>query len=175
MKREELINKIFNNTISNVLLNIDEKYIEEITIAYKDYLNRLYSNFDDKGLTDDKLEEVFTKLENSAWTISNQGTKLSILLKDEAFNSIKSISNAGYKYALQMLENKSNSNNKEVLPVISKEISDKNINMMTELLSNVREFNVELANNIVSEGIVDYKFASGQTKYMSLRIGRISK
>lgn len=171
MVNTELINKIFNNTISSVIKDIDEKYIQEITIGYKDYLNRLYSNFDRKGLTEEKLEEVFTKLEKTAWESSNSKIKLSRLLKDEAFSKIKFISNTGYEYAMHMLENKNKSN--DALPVITEEVCNKSISMMSELLPNVREFNVESAKMYVSEGTLDYIYASENTEFYSFRIGKM--
>ncbi len=171
MENSELINKIFDNTISSVMKDIDEKYREEVIIEYKDYLNGLYSNFDRKGLTQEKLEEVFTKLEKSVWESSNVKTKLSRLLKDDVFSRIRSISNTGYEYAMHMLENKNKSN--DALPVITEEVCNKSISMMSELLPKVREFNVESAKMYVSEGTLDYIYASENTEFYSFRIGKM--
>ena len=47
--------------------------------------------------------------------------------------------------------------------------------MLNTYYEQVREFNKQIANYYVSEGSIDFQYASGITENMSLRIGRMKR
>ena len=164
---EEIIKKIYKNTISTVLENIDSEVVNDLCAAYYEYLLRNYSNFDTKGKNEEEVITIFSQLEKSKWSNMNSGMKKSELLKDEAFEHIKYISGMGLKYAQERVVKNS--------VVLDAETADKYIDLLNEYLPKVQKFNVFIAQNYVSEGIMDLQFASGKTNDMSLRIGRMIK
>lgn len=173
MNNEKLISEIYNQTINDILNGIDEKYKSELCMAYINYLKRIYLNFDlelgNKKI--DELVSVFVNLEKSKWKDANKDSKLSELLHDQAFENIKNISNTGYKYAEEMLSKKIF--NDAIEPVIEKEKAKENIDKLNKYCDQVRNFNKQLATYYVSEGSMDFMYASGITENMSLRIGRM--
>lgn len=173
MNNEKLVLEIYNKTINEVLKGIDEKYYEELRSAYMEYLKRNYLSFD-LNKNNKKPEEIavlFTQLENSKWINSKPGLKLSELLRDPAFENIKYISNMGYKYAREMLDMKFKAGNAPLQPVIDEEKAKESIEMLNNNYEQVREFNKMMANYFISEGSLDFQYASGITEHMSLRIG----
>lgn len=178
MNNEKLILEIYNKTINDILIGIEEIYKEELCLAYIDYLKKNYLNFD-LNLDNKKPEELvklFIDLEKSKWQDMNREAKLSELLKDPAFENIKYISNTGYKYAKSMLDKKFETGVDVVLqPVIDEQRAQESIDMLNRYFEQVRDFNKNIANYYISEGSIDFQYASGITENMSLRIGRIKR
>ena len=178
MNNKKLILEIYNKTINDILIGIDGKYKEELCLAYIEYLKKKYLNFD-LDLGNKKPEELislFVDLEKSKWKDTNVDAKLSELLSDSAFENIKHISNTGYKYAKSMLDKKFESGVEMLLqPVITEEKAQQSIEMLNTYYEQVRDFNKKIATYYVSEGSIDFQYASGITENMSLRIGRIKR
>jgi len=178
MNNDKLILEIYNNTINDILVGIEEKYKEELCLAYLEYLKKNYLNFD-LDLSNNKPEEIvslFVELEKSKWQDINTDAKLSELLTDPAFENIKYISNTGYKYAKLMLDKKFEARSEVALhSVIDEEKAKESIDMLNTYYEQVREFNKQIANYYVSEGSIDFQYASGITENMSLRIGRMKR
>lgn len=174
MINELAINEIYNEVINVILNGVNKKYNEEISVAYKNYLLKTYLNFEMMGKAKDDLLPIFINLEISKWKKATQNVKLSEFLIDEVLNNIRNISNNGYKYALSQLNQRSFGQKQiNLLPVLDEDTAEKNILTLQNLLPKVREFNQDLASNLVSEGIVDFMYASGKTDNMSLRVGRM--
>lgn len=178
MNNETLILEIYNKTINDILLGIEEKYKDEVCQAYLEYLKKNYLNFD-LELGNKKPEELiilFVDLEKSKWQDTNVDAKLSELLSDPALENIKYISNTGYKYAKTMLDKKFEMGVEMLLqPVIEEEKAQKSIEMLNTYYDQVRDFNKTIATYYVSEGTIDFQYACGITENMSLRIGRIKR
>lgn len=178
MNNEKLILEIYNKTVNDILIGIDEKYKKELCLAYVEYLKKKYLNFD-LNLGNKKPEELvnlFVDLEKSKWQETNVDAKLSELLSDPAFENIKYISNTGYKYAKSMIDKKFESDTEILLqPVIEKEKAQESIELLNTYYAQVRDFNKQIAIYYVSEGSIDFQYASGITENMSLRIGRIKR
>lgn len=83
------------------------------------------------------------------------------MLKDETLEQIINLSNKGTALARE----KKNNNQ-----VISKELCEEQIKKIEELLPHVLEHNDELAKWYLSEAIMDYTYASGQTENHSMRM-----
>ena len=178
MNNEKLILEIYNKTINNILIGIDVKYKDELCLAYMEYLKKNYLNFDlDLGnKKPEELVSLFVDLEKSKWQDTNTDAKLSELLSDPAFENIKYISNTGYKYAKSMLDKKFETSVEILLqPVIEEEKAQESIEMLNTYYEQVRDFNKRMATYYVSEGSIDFQYASGITENMSLRIGRIKR
>lgn len=174
MEQNELINLIYNRTINIILNGIEEQYKDEIKIAYKDYVDKKYSSYNLEGVKKEDVYKFFVDLEVSKWEDISIGNKLSELLKDEALENIRYISNIGFEYAEARINQRKPGDNNSYLPAtLDETISAQNIDILNNLLSKVRSFNQNLANSFVSEGIIDFKYASGKTENTSLRIGRI--
>ena len=115
---------------------------------------------------------MFADLEKSKWHDVDSDAKLSELLSDPAFDNIKYISNTGFKYAESMLSKKFETGAEIIVqPVIEKEKALESIEMLNNNYEQVREFNKMMANYFISEGSLDFQYASGITEHMSLRIG----
>lgn len=178
MNNEKLILEIYNQTINSILIGVDAKYKDELCLAYIEYLKKIYLNFDLK-LGNKKTEElvsIFVDLEKSKWQDTNADAKLSELLNDPAFENIKYISNTGYKYAKSMINKKFGAGVETLLqPVIEESKAKESIEMLNTYCEQVRDFNKTIATYYVSEGIIDFLYASGITENTSLRIGRIKR
>ena len=176
MNDEKLILEIYNKIIANILMGIDEKYKEELKISYLEYLKRLYLNInvDLKNKNINQLISLFTDLEISKWKDTLPEMRLSELLSDKALENIKYISNTGYKYAKLMIDKNFRKNeNEDLQPVIDVKKAQESIEMLNSYYSQVREFNKNIAAYYVSEGSLDFQFAGGITKNMSLRVGKM--
>ena len=176
MNNEKMISEIYNKTINDILIGIDDKYKEELSLAYMEYLKKNYLNFD-MSLGNKKPEDlvrIFSNLESSKWGDTHGDAKLSEMLSDPAFENIKYISNTGYKYAESRI-NKKFGNSTDIPPVIDVEKAQESIEMLNKYYEQVRDFNKTIATYYVSEGSIDFQFASGMTENMSMRIGRLSR
>ncbi|MDO4543510.1 MAG: hypothetical protein Q4C01_03065 [Clostridia bacterium] len=167
------IKKVYDEVIGIVMQGVERKYATEVETGYMDYLNeqsKIFGVCKDK----DKAMAELIKLEVSRWSRRSRNEKLSQLLEDEAFRNINEISYEGYKAAsLRAGAQSCAFKADDVLPTIDIEEAERNINLLIKYLDEVREFNKAFAEGSVSEGIVDYLYASGKTKATSLRIGPV--
>lgn len=172
MKNEYLIKKVFDNVAIMIIGNVDNNYRDELLNAYKNYLIECYSEYDFDEKNIEKYINAITELEISKWKDEKQNAKLVLLLKDDILEEIRKISNIGYNYAINKLHGTSLDNGENPLEILDKTTVDENIVLLRNLLPKVREFNKGLAANLVSEGILDYEYALGNSINTSLRVGR---
>ena len=83
---------------------------------------------------------------------------------DDDFNDVRRLSLQGFECAKNALESNQ---------LISKEEADANIKLLISKLETVKEDNKAEAQNLVSEGILDFGFASGIQDITSLRLGHL--
>ena len=169
---DEAIKKIYDNTINIVLNEIDEESKESISYFYYEYLNEIYKKIDIKNINIEKAIQIFSNLELLKWKNMSAIVKKMELIKDEALDNIRAISSIALNFAKQKVETR-NRNEENTCDTLDKEKADKYIQKLNTYLSQVKDYNKQLANYYVSEGIMDLNFASGKTNYTSLRIGRI--
>ena len=174
MKNELLIKKVFDRMAIMIISNVDDNYRNELLDAYKDYLIECYYDYNYAEKDNEKYVNTIIELETSKWKNEKQNAKLVLLLKDDVLEEIREISNNGYNYAINKLNSISMNNNEILFEELDKTTADKNIALLQELLPKVREFNSGLAASLVSEGILDFEYASGNSNHTSLRIGRLS-
>lgn len=172
MKNELLINEVYNKIAIMLISDVEDNYRDELLKAYKEYLISCYSQRDFEQTKLEKYINAIIELETMKWEKQPPNAKLANLLKDEALKKIQEISNQGYDYAISKLQNIIE-NDKRQLNVIEKRYADENIMQLNSLLPRVREFNRGLATSLVSEGILDFEYASSDSDITSLRIGRL--
>lgn len=167
---EKLINDIYDN-VKNILLNgIPLEYQNDVLLGYKKNLLEVYSKIDVNS-NYELAKEALIEIEVSKWKDTTAAIRLSEFVMDKAMDDIRYISNNGFKYAQARINQSENDN---VLPATIEINKCEEAKLMLEkLLTQVKGFNEELARYYVSEGILDFEFASGMTNDMSLRIGRI--
>ena len=169
--REQFINGIYNNCIDMVLENFDESMRKNISLAYKRFLLNKYKITLKPEDDIKRIINIFTKIEIKRWKEKTLDEKLSILFEDEFLNKLREISNIGFEYAQRKLD--FNIFNQEYTPEISPEQADDYINKMEELFEKVQPYNKDEATMYLSEGTVDFKYASNTTEYMSLRTAQM--
>lgn len=160
-----IIDRVYSGSIDSVLQNVNPKYHQEIKDSYKQYLYNREFELSLGGDTIEEQIEFFTDFQNQNWKYYYENAKLSEILKDEAFDKIKEMSYESFKLASQ----KKMTNN----PTISASDSATKIDMLRKLLNEVREFNKGFAEDMVSEAILDYNYASNNKEITSFRIAHL--
>ncbi len=171
---EEVIKKIYDKTKDVVINFVDEELQFLLENAYYEYLVENYGNFDLQEKNIDDVVKIFADLEISKWSNMSIDNRKSELLKDEAFENLRYISNVALKYAEQKV-NSRDINGENMQNTLDEETANKYIEALNTYLPQVQDFNKQIADYFVSEGIMDLEFACGRTNYMSLRIGRYYK
>lgn len=162
MLNEKVINDAYKILINGMLNGIKEEYKEEVSANYMKYLIERYSNIE---VTEENIKDYLRKIiisEKRMWEDHDVNYRLQLLKNDNSFDIIRDISQRGFNLATASLDDSSK--------VISKEEAEENINIMMRELNNVCDFNNNAARKLVSEGILDYKFASGNDELMSMRL-----
>ena len=168
---ERLINGIYNNSINSVLKDIEETEKEILMASYKRYLVDSYADTLDE---DDNIEQVialYSVMEIKKWNKKSPDEKKSLLIQDENYKKLYELSNIGYKHAnrkILLLQT-----HQEYIPSINEEQARKYIQEMEELYEGVKDYNKKMAGIYLSEGTMDFLYATQLTDNMSLRIGRM--
>ena len=164
----EVINKVFDKMVVTICSGIDENDCPTIKEEYKNLLHRRYSDSDVMlKINDyDRLFKIIYSIEYKEWVNHSPNIKKGLLIQDEALNQIMDISNTGFNLALK----KFNDNTLESVKNVNEEIEK-----MNKLYDQVRDENKWNAEKYISEGTVDFLYASGQSEAMSLRMGRYPK
>ena len=159
METNKNVMRIYENTIDMFLKNFPDTEFETIRKMYLSYLIRTYSRLD----LDDRLVEYYSDLEVIKWKDFNVDGKMSIISEDKNFDELIKLSMEGLQFADQFRK-------KNIM--LDKKIANEKIELMSELLNKVLDFNKKLATYYYSEGTLDFSYAAGLTDLMSLRTGR---
>lgn len=159
MNVKKIINTMYENIIGVVLENIDSKYTEEIKSEFLKYLNRLYGN--EPALTEE-FQMKSIEWEKNVWRDISPDFKLSMILQDENFRHIEIISRMADDLVLKKITKK------KVLKM-DVDLIHETENLLRELLTQVREFNKEMAERLVSEAIGDLEYLINENS-MSVKI-----
>ena len=163
MLTEKIINQVFQLMKGTILQGFKEEDKKEIEDNYLAYLRKSYSSQNVTESNKKKMLNAFLKREKIMWGNSDFYSRVTFFKTDEAFSIISRLSNKAFDLALLRLDNP------KTIP-ISKEEAKKNIDTMISNLDNVFEYNTDVARELVSEGILDYKYASSDTGDTSLRL-----
>lgn len=162
----DVIQKLYSNLINVITVGFEEKDKKFVENEYMRILKNRYSELDISIDDYDKLYEYLFKIEYKEWNDLSLDVKKHILLKDVALDEIIDITNSAFKFANERL-------NKNILIPIAQ--ADEYISKLEVLYNSVKEYNQQLAEWHISEGIMDLKYSSGQTENMSLRTSHIAK
>lgn len=162
MKNEQLVDELYERVIDTFLENVIYER-ELLASAYKDYLVRVYGDIDIVQEEYSKAFETFSASQKEKWKNVSGKDKKKELVLDEFLVIIGEISEKGFEAAkIKKWQNIAFDREEGVLA----------INKLKENLDKVQNYNKELAKNLVSEGILDYNYATGASEVMSLRVGR---
>ena len=167
----EIINVLYKNNIELILKDFDENDQSEIKKEYLDYLTLHYSRLVNEEYNSSDIIDVIDNMEKDLWLKKKKIEKQRILLKDEKLDKMGEISNIGYENALKKLE--CLKNNIEYKNNLNKVEVELYIDNLTKLSNEVRDFNKEIADRYLSEGILDLLFAANMSENTSFRIGNI--
>lgn len=154
---EKLIEE-FKNTIPN---SEDE---QELINAFEIYLYDLKKVIEEFNMEIKDADKVFELSAKKIMKLSLENKKQK-LIRDESFEKIQRISNKSFEMTQKMIRGKKLELENNELEKMKKELE--------ESLNNVRDFNKEQAQMLVSEGILDLMFVENpKTEITSLRLGR---
>ena len=168
---EQLINGIYNNCLSLVLMNTDESLHEKLSVAYKKYLVYNYADTLEPDEDINLAISIYTKMEQRKWVDQTLQDKLSILIDDENLDKLRKISGIGQKHAERKLA--SIMTGHEYTPDLTQEQVEGYIHQMEELHDKVRPYNLNQADMYLSEGILDFNFSMNKDERMSFRLSRL--
>lgn len=157
-----MIKEIYDNTIDFVIKNVKEPYLNELKNNYFKYLEKKYKN-SFKSSSENFLNESI-KLEKDYWSNAPTVFKLSQFINDDNYNKLVSISNNIYSAAVEKLHN--NYKSKE----ITDDLFNSHIDKLRSLRDNVEFFNMEYADHIFLETVLDYYYIFKNSNNMSNRL-----
>ena len=138
------VTNLFNNSIP---INLKKENYVNFNINDKSDMESLL-----KYVTDDVIKLPLEK-------------KRQMLIRDESFETIRSISNNAFEMAQEAYTSKSDNIDETKVDEMQKKLN--------ELLKSVKAFNKQQAIWLVSEGILDLNFVKNpKTDIMSIRLGR---
>lgn len=164
----DVIKNVYEKMISIVCMGIDEKDHPLIREEYQNLLVERYKESDSrlKNIDYDKLYKVIYNIEYKRWNNLSPMIKKNLLINDTVLDEVICLSNLGFECARKRLEEN---------VVVEVDYANNMINKMNEMCEKVRDENKYTAERYVSEGTVDFLFASGQVDGMSMRMGRFPK
>ena len=169
--KEKVVERILGETKETFLEGVDSSIHEKILLAYKNYLMETYANI---LREDDNLEQViriWSHMEKRKWVGKNTSYKLSMIIKDDNLDKLREISGIGYKLAQKKMGFVLSDT--QYTPELSKEQMNAYIEEMQNLFEHVEPFNINIARNYLSEGILDFQFAMNLSEDKSLRTCRM--
>ena len=165
---DKLIKEVYSSVINILLCNIDEQDKEEVSRNYFNYLYSLYSDKDINNENYEKLLNIIVKIEKADWESRDKDTILFYFKNDESYNIISKLSKKAYTLASNRCQNND--------ICLSPKEAEMYIETMIKALDNVEDFNKIEAEELVSEGILDFEYACGNSNDItSLRIAHIKR
>ncbi|MBR6033970.1 MAG: hypothetical protein IKP28_04465 [Clostridia bacterium] len=143
----------------------EEKLISE----YEKYIEAMIEDIK-KSSDQEEMEASIEVAKIMAGRLINADidTKKRRLFRDENLSKLEATSMDAYRMAEQIVEGK------KQIRKISKDEVDEKIKQMEELAKKVQPYNVEQARILLSEGIMDLRYITGEEKeIVSLRLGHV--
>ena len=153
--RDKLIKEVYDRMIGMVN-----------NTNYLDYLYQMYSDKEINESNYNKVLEIILKLEINKWSRYTSNSIKAALNTDPAYEKIREISSLAYEYAC---------NRTEDTPSITEEEVKQYIRLLNREYSNVESYNRSAAEQLVSEAIVDFKYAAGNNELTSFRFNHNKK
>ncbi len=157
--------EIYNETIDSVLEGIEPEEQEKVSQLYYQYLLKRYSTMKfDEYEYEEKIDRYLPS-EKRAWEKRDPQDKKQILLEnvieDKALKEI---------FKLQFEATKAVANKDRRHRDLSVEEADEYIRKMTELLKEVKDFNMEEAIKVVEETKSNFLYASNRFDFPTFKI-----
>jgi len=157
--------EIYNETIDSVLEGIEPEEQEKVSQLYYQYLLKRYSTMKFGEYEYEEKLDRYLPSEKRAWEKRDPQDKKQILLEnvieDKALKEI---------YKLQFEAVKAVANKDRRHRDLSVEEADECIKRITELLKEVKDFNMEEATKVVEEIKSDFLYASNRFDFPSFKI-----
>lgn len=164
-EHKAVINELVNE-FADSIENLEDK--KELTIAFEKYLYNLVKMAEkiDSSIKDkNKAVEMLLRYSTDNAVKLTLDQKRQMLIKDENFEKIRSISNRAFEMTQEVLAKKITEPNEQELEEMK--------NTLNQSLKDVKDFNKQQAVWLVSEGILDLNFVENpKTEIMSIRLGR---
>ena len=164
-----LLQKIYDKTISIVKkeFNQEEFKYDEI---YMDYLNNKYFKLLSEFIAEQSEEMVYaiadTYVEDEIriWQELTKIEKMSILETDSAFDYLKFLSSVAFQEAKKCVKSGIHIEDEDAYKSKLKELAD--------CLDSIKEFNIQAAQELLSEAILDIEYVHKKSEMKSLRLSR---
>lgn len=164
-EHKAVINELVNE-FADSIENLEDK--KELTIAFEKYLYNLVKMAEkiDSSIKDkNKAVEMLLRYSTDNAVELTLDQKRQMLIRDESFEKIRSISNRAFEMTKEVLAKKITEPNEQELEEMK--------NTLNQSLKDVKDFNKQQAVWLVSEGILDLNFVENpKTEIMSIRLGR---
>lgn len=160
MSIEKMISTMYENTINIVLQGIDPQYTEEVKTNYLRHLKNVYGN---DPITNEEFQNREIEIEKKDWESKSPILKLSILVADENFKHIEIIARMADDLVTKKIVNH------KVLKMDADLIHEAE-NLLKELLLQVRDFNKDMAEQLVSEAIYDLEYIINEDSMHNTKI-----
>ena len=165
-KIDNVLNKIYNEVIDEVLKGIENKFHNIVKQEYYKKLKTEYSTF---PLEDKNYEIILNRIieiEKETWSEMTANEKQHELIRDDNLEKIISLSNSALALAKKRMKTDE---------VIDKKSYDDIIDKLNKLYNNVHEFNKKTAEWYIITGTSDISFAAGISTYPSTRLRDYNK
>lgn len=167
----QFFSMIYNGTIKTLISDFSEKEIPEVLQSYQLYIIENYSNVLEPTDNVEKVAKLFIEIENKKWKNKTKEEKQILIMKDPALENLRYLSGIAQKYAQNRLGNELSSGT--FIAELSEEQAQNYIKNLEEYTSQVKPYNSLIAQTYLSEGIIDFLYASKLSDNMSLRVGRL--
>lgn len=161
---KDVYSEIYNATIDVVLAGFEPDDFDAVSDGYRNYLRKNYDFSILSSITSsnyDKILGAYIMTEKRSWSNMLLDTKKGELFLDENLIKLSGLSAKAEGYARVRITNGE---------FITREVADDLISSMEEAFKKVEPYNLNLAEQYLSEGSVDCDFASGISNNCSIRL-----
>lgn len=159
--KEEVLKEVYKKVLNLLLKDIEEDFVEEIK---KGYYESLFERYSDIGVEKKDIEN-YIELEVFRLEDLNANEKKHLYIKDDYFIQLGIISQQIFDLAKRKKINNDYSVSKEELNTLKEK--------MLSLLPQVRDFNKGIAEQYVSEAMVEVEYLLGNEEISSFRISHL--
>ncbi len=161
---KQILEKVYFEMIRLILKDVPENFQNEVLKSYREYLNITYLDNNKLNSILDDAFNIIIKIEKQKWSDKDLDYKLYYLVHDNSLNTIKEISQRAYSLAKERFAN----NNFTIDEVKAND----DLKLLISELENVYDFNKVMAKELVSESILDIKYALGNNDAISFRLSK---
>lgn len=164
-----LLQKIYDSTISIIKKEFDQEEFK-YDKNYIDYLNNKYFRLLSEFIAEQSEEmvcaivDIYIEDEKRIWQDLTKMEKISILETDSAFDYLKFLSSVAFQEAKKCVKSGVYIQDEEAYKSKLKELAD--------CLDSIKDFNIQAAQELLSEAILDVEYVHKKSEMKSLRLSR---